>query len=210
MTGTGSLRGGPTTRAEHCKEPFFSSPLPWDELTGRAACGAPPPAGIPAGGTYQPLITKIIGLHLQHSSQRRLWSGNWSPGLSDCVMRVRINRGSLGFLEGGEEWGKQCIAGEVWCLIQLSWGLPFLHAFAHRELVCFLRALLAPWRFNRDWQLLFRKWPRNVAAHRGKCSFTHASAEEMVSPSVPPPPAPQIPEGQDTTNGAETDVTILL
>lgn len=95
-------------------------------------------------------------------------------------------------------------------MIQLSSGLPFLHTFAHREPVCLLRALVAHWRYDRDWQLLCRKWPRNVAAHRGKGSFTHASAEEMVSPSVPLPPAPQIPEGQGTTNGAETDVTVFL
>lgn len=191
MTGTGSLRGGLTTRAEHCKETFFPALCPRCTVMtspGKAACGAPRPAVIPARGTYQPLITKIIRLHLQHSSQHRLWSGNWSPGLFDCVMRVRINRGSLGFLEEGtgmrevmHGWG-----GLMSDSAQLR--APLLAYLCTQGASVFTQGSLE--KQHGDWQLLFRKWQRNVAAHRGKCSFTHASAEEMVSPSVPPPSSP--------------------
>lgn len=75
MTGTGSLRGGLATRAEHCKETVFPALCPhYKQMTSlsKAACEAPPPAVIPVVGTYQPLITKIIRLHLQRSSQYRL------------------------------------------------------------------------------------------------------------------------------------------
>lgn len=212
MTGTGPLRGGLATRAEHCKETFFPALCPhYTQMTslGKAACKAPSPAVIPAIGTYQPHITKIIRLHLQRSSQHRLWSGNWSPGLFQCVRRVQIKRGSLGSWKRGQEWGKQCMAGEgmadVWCRSAL--GLLYLHTFAQSVFTKGFGCSLEVW------------WGPAASAQEMTKKCSRLQRQLLLQPRFcrrDGPPiwssflAPQIAGGQDITNGADTDVTIFL
>lgn len=128
---------------------FFPALCPrYRQMTslGKAARKAPSPAVIPAVGTYQPLITKIIRLHLQRSSQHHLQSGNWSPGLFHYVRRVQINRCSLGSWKRGQEWGKQCMAGEVWWWFSSVLRLLYLHTFAQSMYTKGSGCLLEVWQ----------------------------------------------------------------
>ena len=195
MTGTGSLRGGLATRAEHCKETFFPALCPrYTQMTslGKAACEAPPPAVIPAVGTYQPLITKIINLHLQRSSQHRLWSGNWSPGLFHCVRRVQINSGSLGFLEEGTG-AREAMHG---------WGGLRFDSAQHSVSTCIPLHTGSWYVYKGLWSLAGSMMGTGSFCSgidqemeplaSGNCCFIHASVEEMVPPSVPPPRLPKL------------------
>lgn len=132
MTGTGFLRGGLTTRAEHRKDTVFPALCPCcRHMTslGQAA----PPAVISARGTYQPLITKIIRLHLQYSSQHRLWSGNRSPGLLLCEKGTDKQESAL------VSWKKRQEGSSAWLVRSDAWfssalGLLYLHTCAQGEL----------------------------------------------------------------------------
>lgn len=206
MTGTGSLRGGLTTRPEQCKEPFFPALCPHcTPMTslGKAASASSnsSPRNIPAthnqnyqapSPTQQPtpplkwkLKPRAFWLCDEGADKQRQ---PWFPGRGDR------NEGSNAWLGRSDVWFSSA---------QVS---PFAYLCTQGAGV-FAEALAARWRYHRDWRLLFRKWPRNVVTHRSKCSFTHASAEEMISPSVPQPQLPRFQK--DRTQQMEQKLMLL-
>lgn len=181
-SGTGPLRGGPATAGKLSFPPLCPR---WAQMTSVCEAGraAPSPALISALGTYQPLVTKIIGLHLQHGSQHCLWSGNWSPGLFRCVSIVQINTGNLGSWKRGKERGKQ-YAADIWVVSAL--GLSSSHTFAQDGsggvLVCLQRALVAHWRYD-GWRLAAssQEVTKKCRCHQSKCRFACAAVDGVPS-----------------------------
>lgn len=173
------------------------------QMTSRseAACKAPPPAVIPAEGTNWLLITKIIRLHLQCSSQHCLWSGNQSPRLFHCMRRVQPwfpGRGDR--IEGSSA----CL-GRSDMGLSSAFGLPYLCREGAGKLT---KGSACSLSYDTDWQPLLRKWPRNVATHRGNCCFTHASAKELMPSSFPPHWVPRLQE--DKTQQIKQKLSYLL
>lgn len=116
----------------------------------------PPSAVISASGTYQPLVTKIIRLHLQRGSQCCLWSGNRSPELFHCVSTARVNTGIPG------SWKREGVREAVhgWHLIHLgARSLLFAYLYAGQSwYVCRGLWLLTELRMETGNFLQGRDW----------------------------------------------------
>lgn len=125
-------------------------------------------------------------------------------------MRVRINRGSLGFLEEGRGMMEAMHGWGGLMLDSAQLRSPLLAYLCTQGAGVFTEGSACSLEVRQGLAAPVQEVAKKCGRSQREMFLHPRFCRRDGLPICSSPPAPQIPEGQDTTNGAETDVTIFL